>query len=432
MRMKTPLFVLIAAIISSSACRRAEAPDQSARKATTTPPVSSTIGDRILIAPNSLPAPFSSESATNPPTVVPAQAGVHPIAPEGFEVSVFAEGDFGNPRLMIEAANGDLFLTDSKEDKIYLLRDTNKDGRIDNASERFLFADKLTRPYGIAINGGYIYIANTNALMRAKYVAGETKLSSPLEKIADLPGTAEAKGHSTRNIIFNAAGTKLYVAAGSSSNVDVEDDPRRAAISEYNPDGTGHRIFASGIRNPVGLAINPVTKELWTCTNERDGLGDNLVPDYATSVKDGLFYGWPYYYIGKNVDPRRKDDLAKAKVPEPTVPDVLLEAHGAPLSIAFYTGTMFPKEYQGNVFVALHGSWNRSLRHGYKIVRIPMKDGKPEGGYINFMNGWLKNPADKEVWGRPAGLLMIKDGSLLVVDDTAKKVWRVAYKSTAK
>ena len=412
-------------------CKKAEVPAKIEKPGMTTPAYSAVIGERINITAASLPKPFDSDSSTNPPKVVPAPANAKLNVPEGFEVSTFAEGDFTNPRLLIEGANGDLFLADTKDNKVYLLRDTNKDGKIDNATERFVFAEGLTKPFGLAISNGYFYIGNTNSVVRAKYQAGMNKLEGALEKIIDLPGGPEAKGHSTRNLVFNQDGTKLYVAVGSESNVDVEADPRRAAISEYNPDGTGHRIYASGIRNPVGLTMNPVTKQIWTCVNERDALGDNLVPDYATSVKDGGFYGWPYMYIGNNVDPRRKDDLAKVKLPEPTVPDVLLEAHGAALSVIFYTGTAFPKEYQGNAFVALHGSWNRSLRHGYKIVRVPMKDGKPEGGYTNFMNGWMTDNASKDVWGRPCGLLMIKDGSLLVVDDGAKKIWRVTYNKKA-
>ncbi len=421
------LLITLAALLAFSGCKKAEEAKQVAKDAApekTTPPMSAVIGEKVLITADSLPQPFETSSSSNPPKVVPAPANAKLNVPAGFEVSTFAEGDWQKPRLLFQGPGDDLFLADAKDNKVYLLRDSNKDGKIDNATERFVFAEGLNQPFGLAINKDYFYIGNTNSVVRAKYKAGQTKLEGTPEKIIDLPS---GKGHSTRNLVFNADGTKLYVAVGSESNVDVEADPLRAAISEYNPDGTGHRIYASGIRNPVGLTLNPVTKQIWTCVNERDALGDNLVPDYATSVKDGGFYGWPYYYIGNHVDPRRKDDIAKVKLAEPTVPDVLLEPHGAALSVIFYTGTAFPKEYQGNAFVALHGSWNRSLRHGYKIVRIPMKDGKPEGGYINFLNGWVTDSASKDVWGRPCGLLMMKDGSLLIVDDAANKIWRVTY-----
>lgn len=431
------LTLTISALVFTN-CKKVEEaakPEKSDVKNTTavtnTPPKSSKLGDKVLLTADAIPKPFESGTSNNPPTNIEPPAGAKPSVPEGFEVSVFTEGDYTYPRLMIEAPNGDLFLSDYRAEKIYLLRDANKDGKIDNATERFVFAEKLTKPFGMAINKGYFYIGDTDEVLRAKYVPGATKLEGTLEKIADLPGGKEAKGHSTRNLLFNTDGTKLFVAVGSESNVDLETEPRRAAINEYNPDGTGHRIYASGIRNPVGMALNPVSKEIWVSVNERDGLGDDLVPDYVTSVKDGGFYGWPFMYMGKNIDPRRKDDLAKAKLGEPIVPDVLIEAHGAATGLTFYTGTMFPKEYQGNAFVALHGSWNRSLRHGYKIVRVPMKDGKAEGGYINFMNGWINAPDAKEVWGRPAGVLMMKDGSLLVMDDTAKKIWRVTYKTKA-
>lgn len=422
-------FVLVLAACNKKAAEVAAPTDvKNTTPVKETTPASAKIGDRITISAASLPQPFETGHSNNPSKAAsPAPANAKPVAPEGFEVTAFAEGDYTNPRLLIEGPNGDLFLADMRGDKIYLLRDANKDGKIDNEKERFVFAEKLNKPFGLAINKDYFYIGNTDAVVRAKYQVGQTKLEGTPEKIADLPS---GKGHSTRNLLFNPEGTKLYVAIGSESNVSVEADPRRATICEYNPDGTGHRVYASGIRNPVGLALNPSTKEIWTCVNERDELGDDLVPDYATSVKDGGFYGWPYYYLGNNVDPRRKDDLAKVKLAAPIVPDVLLEAHGAATGMTFYTGTAFPKEYQGNAFVALHGSWNRSLRHGYKIVRIPMKDGKPEGGYINFMNGWLANSADKEVWGRPSNLMMKSDGSLLIVDDMAKKIWRVTYKGT--
>lgn len=426
------LRILLIFLLLFAGCKKAAQVASGDIKNTTpvkeTTPVSAKIGDHVMISAASLPKPFETGASNNPSKMAsPAPTNAKPVAPEGFEVSVFTEGDYTNPRLMIEGANGDLFLADMRGDKIYLLRDTNKDGKIDNEKERFVFAEKLNKPFGMAINKDYFYIGNTDSVVRAKYQPGQTKLEGTPEKIADLPS---GKGHSTRNLMFNPDGTKLYVAIGSESNVSVESDPHRAAIWVYNPDGSDGRVYASGIRNPVGLALNPVTKELWTSVNERDDLGDDLVPDYATSVKEGGFYGWPYYYLGKNIDPRRKDDLAKVKLAEPIVPDVLLEPHGAATGMTFYTGTAFPKEYQGNAFVALHGSWNRSLRHGYKIVRIPMKDGKPEGGYINFMNGWLANSSDKEVWGRPSNLMMRSDGSLLIVDDTGKKIWRVAYKGT--
>jgi glucose/arabinose dehydrogenase len=380
--------------------------------------------ERIIIKPESLPQP--SQSATNFPRVTPAPVGAKLQLPPGFQISVFAEGDFANPRWMIEGPNGDLFLSDARKNVVFLLRDANKDGRIDNASERFTFVEGLKRPFGMAIQNGYFYVGNVNSVVRFKYNVGDTKITSAAEPIAELP---EAGFHWTRNLLFSPDGKKLYVAIGSASNVDIEPDARRGAISEYNPDGTGHRIFASGIRNPIGLAWNPTTKELWTAVNERDGLGDDLVPDYATSVKDGGFYGWPYMYIGDNVDPRRADDMKNIRLKSPIVPDVLLEAHCAALGLVFYTGKMFPKEYQGDAFVALHGSWNRAKRTGYKVVRIPMKNGKPEGGYENFLTGWVPDPTAREVWGRPVGLTMLRDGSLLVVDDGGNKVWRVTYTS---
>ena len=383
-------------------------------------------GERIVIKPESLPKPYASDSARNQPKVIPAPVDAKLNLPPGFQAEVFAEGDFRNPRWIIEGTNGDLFLSDARANTIFLLRDVNKDNKIDNRTERFKLIEGLNRPFGMAINNGYFYVGNTDGVVRYKYKVGETKISAAAEKIADLPAQGY-NNHWTRNLLFSTDGKKLYVSVGSGTNVDVESDQRRAAISEYNPDGTGHRIYASGIRNPIGLAWNPTTKELWTAVNERDGLGDDLVPDYATAVQDGGFYGWPYLYIGGNVDPRRADDLKNIRLKSATVPDVLFEAHCAALGLVFYTGKMFPKEYQGDAFVAMHGSWNRSLRTGYKVVHIPMKNGKPQGGYENFMTGWVTDTASKDVWGRPVGLLVKSDGSLLVVDDGANKIWRITY-----
>jgi glucose/arabinose dehydrogenase len=387
--------------------------------------ISQKVGDRILIKPDSLPKPFETKAVATGPRTAPPPPGAALAVPAGFEVKVFAEGDFQNPRWMIEGPNGDLFLSDSRANKIFLLRDLNRDGRIDNATERFEFATGLNQPFGMAIHQGWFYVGNTSTVVRFKYAPGQTTVAGTGEKIIDLPGQGYRQ-HWTRNLIFSRDGKKLYVSVGSESNVSEEADPRRAAISEYNPDGTGHRIFAAGIRNPIGLAWNPTTGQLWTAVNERDGLGDDLVPDYVTSVRDGGFYGWPYSYIGKNEDPRqagKRPDLVASAI----VPDVLMEPHAAALGLTFYTGKMFPKEYVGDAFVALHGSWNRALRSGYKVVRIPFRNGKPVGGYENFMTGWVPDEKGREVWGRPVGVTVIRDGSLLVVDDGGNKVWRITY-----
>jgi glucose/arabinose dehydrogenase len=394
--------------------------------------------NRIVINPDGMPKPFETKSVQNQPRVVPQPDGAKLQLPQGFDLNVFSEGDYKYPRWLLEGPNGDLFLADSdpQVNAIYLLRDANKDGKIDNATERFTFAAdplvegaprKLNRPFGMAIQnvGGqtYFYIGNTDSIVRYKYKVGDTKLEGTPEKLIDLP----PGGHWTRNILFSRDGKKMYVSVGSLSNVNEGEPAMRAAINEYNPDGTGHRIFASGIRNPVGLAWNPTTGALWTAVNERDLLGDDLAPEYATAVKEGGFYGWPDSYIGKNLDPRVKKPRMEL-VEKAIIPDVLIEPHSAALGIEFYTGKMFPKQYQGDAFVALHGSWNRAKRTGYKVIRIPFKNGKPEGGYENFLTGWVPDESGKEVWGRPVGVLMIRDGSLLVVDDGGKKVWRVTYK----
>ncbi len=380
---------------------------------------------RRVIKPDSLPEPFHTRSASNSPDVVPAPGEMKLQAPDGFVVDVFAEGDFQNARWVIEGPNGDLFLSDAGAGVVYLLRDANKDGRIDNSTERFTLVGGLNRPLGMLVHDGYFHVGNTDGVVRFRYEVGQTKIEGAGEKIIDLPAQGY-NNHWTRNLLLSRDGQKLYVSVGSGTNVDVEADPRRAAISVYNLDGSDHRIFAAGIRNPVGMAWNPTTGELWTAVNERDGLGDDLVPDYVTSVRENGFYGWPYAYIGKNEDPRRRGERPDL-VSKAIVPDVLLEAHCAALGIVFYTGEMFPQEYQGDAFVTMHGSWNRSRRSGYKIVRVPFRNGRPEGGYEDFMVGWVGDEAAKEVWGRPVGITMIHDGSLLVVDDGGGKIWRISY-----
>ena len=375
------------------------------------------------VDPSTLAKPFETKSARRSSKVIPQPANAKISLPKGFKINVFAEGGFREPRWMALAPNGDVFLADSHGNSIIVLRDKNKDGV---AEERFVFSDKLSQPFGMAFHKDWFYVANTDSIVRFSYKSGQTVAEGAPEKLVELtPGGYNQ--HWTRNILFSPDGTKMFVSIGSATNVSVEADPKRAAISVYDPDGKNQRIYAAGLRNPIGLAWNPKTGELWTAVNERDGLGDDLVPDYVTSVKEGGFYGWPYSYIGQNEDPRRKGenpDLVKKSI----VPDVLLTSHSAALGILFYQGKMFPREYQGDAFVALHGSWNREKLTGYKIIRVRFKDGKLVGNsYEDFLSGWLPDENSNEVWGRPVGLLVASDGSLLITDDGANKVWRVSY-----
>src|SRR6266498_525193 len=373
------------------------------------------------IKPSDLPAPNATADADNPPRVIPRPADAKLELPPGFVISTFADGDFKRPRWLALAANGDVFVADAEAGKILILRDTNHDGIAD---ERFTFVEGMKQPFGMAFWQDYFYVGNTDAVLRFAYKAGQTKADGPPQKIADLPGRGYRE-HWTRNILFSRDGKKMYVTVGSESNVSVEADPMRAAILEFNPDGTSKRLFASGTRNPIGLAWLPGTNTLWAAVQERDRLGDNLVPDYVTEIKDGGFYGWPFAYMGFE-DPRRKgerpDLLAKT-----LTGNILIQAHSAILGMVFYEGKMFPEEYRGDAFVALHGSWNRSQRTGYKIIRIHFKNGKPVGGYDDFVNGWMLNPESRDVWGRPVGLLVLPDGSMLITDDGANKIWRVSY-----
>lgn len=375
------------------------------------------------IKPSELPAPFASESVRRNSKVIPQPADAVLNVPKGFKVNVYAEGDFRYPRWMALAPNGDVFVADSRANSIIILRDTNKDG---TADERFTFAENLAQPFGMAFHKDWFYVANTDSIVRFPYKSGDTKATDPPEKLIELTRGGYNQ-HWTRNILFSPDGTKLFVSIGSETNAEVESDERRAAISVYDPDGKNHRIYAAGLRNPIGLAWNPKTGELWTAVNERDGLGDDLVPDYITSVKDGGFYGFPYAYIGQNEEPRRKGENPEL-VKKTIVPDVLLTSHSAALGIVFYNGKAFPKDYQGDAFVALHGSWNRQKLTGYKIIRVRFKNGKLVGNqYEDFLTGWLPNEDSNEVWGRPVGLLVNSDGSLLIADDGERKIWRVSY-----
>ncbi|HVG24992.1 MAG TPA: PQQ-dependent sugar dehydrogenase [Thermoanaerobaculia bacterium] len=362
------------------------------------------------IRADQLPAPFHTQSAGNPPNVVPRPTDARLTLPHGFRIEVWADG-FADPRNMILAPNGDVFIADSAAGRIVVVRE----------GKRWVFADELNRPFGLAFRGDQLYVGTSDAVVRFDYTPGQTLSSGAPTRVTPLP----VGGHATRNLVFNRDASKMYVAVGSASNVDDETaDPLRAAITEYNPDGSGKRPFASGLRNPIGLAWKG--NALWTVVNERDGLGDDLVPDFATEVRDGAFYGWPFSYIGQRVDPRREGEhpeLVARAIP----PSLLLEAHSAPITIAFYDGTMFPERYRGGAFVALHGSWNRTARSGYKVVHVPFRGDEPAGGYDDFIIGWAPDPERDRVWGRPAGLLVLRDGSLLVSDDGAGVIWRVTH-----
>ena len=360
--------------------------------------------------------------AANAPRVIPRPAGSELVLPPGFTIELYASGEFVRPRWLAQAPNGDVFLTDSLANTIYLLRDTDRNGTSDS---RFTYATGLNKPFGLAFFNGSLYVGNTDAVVRFEYRDGDTAARSAPVQIIDLPGRGYNE-HWTRNVALSPDGQHLFVTVGSESNVEVESDPRRAAILRMTPEGGDMKVFASGLRNPVGMAFNPVTKALWAVVQERDRLGDDLVPDYLAEIREDGFYGWPFAYLGQNEDPRRKGERPEL-VAKATMPDVLFQAHSSSLGLVFYDGTMFPEEYRGDAFVAFHGSWNRSKRTGYKVVRVRFKDGKPVGGYDDFCVGWMLGEDVKEVWGRPVGLLVLADGSMLVVDDGANCVWRIAY-----
>jgi glucose/arabinose dehydrogenase len=350
----------------------------------------------------------------------------------GFKVNIFAS-DLTNPRELRAAPNSDIFLAEMDKGDIKVFRGVTKDGRPEQAET---FASGLHEPFGIAFyppgaNPEWVYIGDTDSVKRFPYHNGDLKARGEAQTIIDeiYPGAHGGHGgHSTRDLAFSADGKNLFISVGSVSNIDDPDSHpaefHRANVLVCNPDGSGLRVFASGIRNPVGLAIEPKTAELWTAVNERDALGDNLVPDYTTHVQDGGFYGWPWYYIGKNHDPRLKDSHPDWREKMIT-PDVLIQAHSAPLGFAFYNGEQFPAEYHGEMFLALHGSWNRSHRTGYEVVRVPLHDGKASGEYQDFLTGFVTE--DGKVWGRPVGIAVAKDGSLLVSDDGTGSIWRVSY-----
>ncbi|WP_281231819.1 PQQ-dependent sugar dehydrogenase [Flavobacterium gelatinilyticum] len=382
---------------------------------------------KTAIGDLTLPPPYATESKTKNSKVIGWPDGITPKAPEGFTVTKFADG-FQNPRWSYIAPNQDIFVVESgtrmSKNQITVLRDKDKDGKYET---REVFISGLNKPFGMLILKDFFYIANTDGLYRYPYKNNPLKLETKGEKILELPAGGY-NNHWTRNLLASPDGSKIYVSVGSGSNNaehGVDKEVRRAGILEINPDGTGEKIFASGLRNPVGMDWNPVNKELWTAVNERDDLGDDLVPDYITSVKRDGFYGWPYSYFGNIPDPRMKGER-KDLVEKAIVPDVPVGSHTASLGLAFYTKNAFPAKYKNGAFVGQHGSWNRSVISGYKVLFVPFKDGKPSGKPEDFLTGFVSDNDKAEVYGRPVAVTVMNDGSLLINDDSGNTIWKVS------
>lgn len=396
-----------------------------------------------------LPAPYETPSKNKFSKVIGWPENMTPKAPSGFKVQKFASG-LDNPRNIYVARNGDVFVSEASTqtkgvkkiiadvtgksksqnlgasaNRITLLRDENGDG-VPEIKETFL--EGLNQPFGMLIMNEHFYVANTDGLMRYPYKDGQTKIDAAGEKILDLPAGGY-NNHWTRNIIASPDNAKIYIAVGSGSNNGengMEHEARRANILEINPDGTGEKIYASGLRNPVGIDFYPGSNIIWTAVNERDKLGDDLVPDYLTSVREGGFYGWPYAYFGPNPDPRMEDDPHMNLVKTTIVPDVDLGSHTASLGLVFYDTDKFPAKYRNGAFIGQHGSWNRSEFAGYKVAFVPFENGKPKGKPEDFLTGFIKDHKTSEVYGRPVGVAVTTDGALLVSDDAANTIWRVS------
>ncbi|HLH51398.1 MAG TPA: sorbosone dehydrogenase family protein [Roseiarcus sp.] len=405
-------------------------------------------GVRRKIIPADMPPPLASRPAAEPPRIVARSKGAAPKAPPGFSVSLFA-GGLDEPRTIRVAPNGDIFVAESRPGRVRVLR--AKAGA-EAAASLQVFASGLNRPFGVAFyppgpNPRFVYVATSDRVFRYPY-RGELA-AGPAEPVAALP---RGEYHWTRDLAFSPDGKTMYVSVGSASNVAEEvatppaaelkrfveshplgaiwgEEEERGDVLAFDPDGRNRRIYATGLRNCSGETIQPQTGALWCATNERDLLGDDLPPDYATRVKEGAFYGWPWYYIGDHRDPNRPDDRPDL-AGKATIPDVLIQPHSAPLGIAFYEGAQFPAAYKGDAFVALHGSWNRAKRTGYKVVRLIFKDGEPTGEYDDFLTGFVAS--DAAVWGRPVDVAVAADGALLVTDDAGGAIWRIAYHAKAR
>jgi len=384
-------------------------------------------GEIRKITLKDLPTPYATASAGNGPQVVARPEGAWPKVPEGFKVEEYTAG-LDNPRIIRTAPNGDFFVSETRAGDIRVFRGINSKGRPEQMA---VFASGLNEPFGIAFYPPgpapeWVYVGNTDSVVRFPYQNGDLQARGPIRHIADVPSGG---GHSTRDVRFSLDGKKMFVSVGSASNVNDPDttpaEKNRADVLEFDPDGSAMLVYAYGIRNCVGLAVNSKTGELWCSVNERDALGDNLVPDYITHVQEGGFYGWPWWYMGSHQDPRHpgKHPELKEKV---ITPDVILNPHNASLGITFYDGKQFPAEYQGDLFASEHGSWNRAVRVGYELIRVPLhQTGHASGEYQDFMTGFVVD--NGHVWGRPVGVAVAPDGSLLVTDDASDSIWRISY-----
>jgi glucose/arabinose dehydrogenase len=378
------------------------------------------------IGPLELEAPFNTESKTKRSDVIDWPEGKTPKAPDGFTVTRFADS-LKHPRWTYVAPNGAIFVaeadTKNSANRITMLQDTDKNGEVD---KKYVFAEGLNQNFGMLILEDSFYVANTDGLYRYPYQEGMTRLEGEGDKILALSASGY-NNHWTRNIITNKEKNKIYISVGSSSNVGeqgMEKEERRACILEVNPDGSGEVIYASGLRNPVGMDWNPVSGDLWTAVNERDGLGDHLVPDYLTSVQKGGWYGWPYSYFGQVEDPRWKEEPHMEMVEKAIIPDVPVGSHTASLGLVFNTSDTFPARYKNGAFVGQHGSWNRSEFAGYKVVFVPFSNGMPEPPE-DFLTGFIASEENSEVYGRPVGVAFTPDGSLLVNDDVSGIIWKI-------
>ena len=378
-------------------------------------------GSAHRVTLSDLPAPYASPSVSNPPLQVDRPLRATLNVPAGFEAISFAQ-QLSNPRYLLVGESGDVYVSESRAGRVTVLRDSDGDGRADR---RAVIADGLSRPHGLAFHDDMLYIADTDGIHRLPLLDGTPRAGEP-QRITPRGALGPANGHWTRNVIVDPDGQRLYVAIGSAGNIAEEPLPR-ATIQSFALDGSDQKTFATGLRNPVGIAFYPGSDTLFTVVNERDGMGDGLVPDFLTSVQEDGFYGWPYAYIGANPQPgfaEKRPDL----VGQSLIPDMMFEAHSAPIGLTFYTGDQFPGRYRGGAFVTLRGSWNKARPTGYKVVFVPFADGKPTGGYETFASGWwVAGQQRARVWGRPTGIAVTPDGSLLVADDTGDEIWLIRY-----